>query len=155
MLISALELRIPPMAVAALTAVAMGGLAMLDSTTLSWTLVRIAVSSLIAVVGLMFVFSGAIAFRRAQTTFNPLQPETSSTLVSSGIYAVTRNPMYVGFLLVLVAWGVLLSSVWAMIGPIAFVIYIVRFQILPEERVLSEKFGADYLAYREKVPRWL
>lgn len=152
---TALELRFPPMALAALTAFAMWGVVLVDATDRSWTLGRGVVSLLIAVVGLAFVLSGALAFRRAQTTFNPRQPETSSLLVSSGIYAATRNPMYVGFVLVLVAWAVFLSSSWALIGPVAFVLYIARFQIVPEERVLSEKFGADYLAYRAKVPRWI
>jgi protein-S-isoprenylcysteine O-methyltransferase Ste14 len=68
---------------------------------------------------------------------------------------VSRNPMYLGVLTVLIAWAVLLSSAWALLGPLAFVLYINRFQIAPEEQVLSDKFGADYSAYQSRVRRWL
>lgn len=143
------------MAVAAVTGFVMWGAVLLDAGVLSSNPLWIALSAAIAVAGLTFVVAGAVAFRRARTTFNPLQPETSSSLVCSGIYSITRNPMYVGFVLVLVAWAVFLSSPFALIGPLAFAVYITWFQIVPEERVLSQKFGADYISYQEKVPRWI
>ena len=84
-----------------------------------------------------------------------MTPEAASALVRSGIYRTTRNPMYVGLLLILVAWAVLLSSVWTLLGPLVFVLYITRFQIIPEESALSALFGADYAAYQSSVRRWL
>ena len=63
--------------------------------------------------------------------------------------------MYVGLLFILVSWAVFLSSAWALLGPLAFYLYIARFQIAPEERVLSELFGDEYLAYKARVRRWL
>ena len=63
--------------------------------------------------------------------------------------------MYVGMLFALVAWAIFLSSVWALLGPVAFVLYINRFQIEPEERVLTAMFGADYAKYKSAVRRWL
>ena len=63
--------------------------------------------------------------------------------------------MYLGLFFVLVAWAVFLSSAWALLGPLAFVLYINRFQIEPEERVLSAMFGLDYAAYKSRVRRWL
>jgi protein-S-isoprenylcysteine O-methyltransferase Ste14 len=63
--------------------------------------------------------------------------------------------MYVGLLLVLIAWAAYLTSAWALLGPLGFVLYISRFQIAPEERVLSTLFGAEYTAYQSKVRRWL
>src|SRR5664279_3386787 len=95
----------------------------------------------IAAVGAAFSVGGVIAFRRAKTTVNPMKPEAASSLVSSGVYRATRNPMYVGLLLVLVAWAVFLSSFLALLGPLAFIACIGRFQITPEERVLSALFG--------------
>jgi protein-S-isoprenylcysteine O-methyltransferase Ste14 len=99
--------------------------------------------------------AGVISFRRAKTTVNPMKPGTTSSLVTTGIYRITRNPMYVGVLFVLVAWAVFLSSVWAFVGPLVFVLYINRFQIAPEERVLSAMFGTAYSNYLAKVRRWL
>lgn len=96
-----------------------------------------------------------IRFRRANTTVNPLKPQAASSLVTAGIYRYTRNPMYLGLLFLLVAWAVLLSSPFALLGPVAFVTYISRFQIVPEERVLAALFGAEYAAYQAGVRRWL
>jgi len=63
--------------------------------------------------------------------------------------------MYVGLLCVLVAWAVFLSSAWALLGPVAFVLYITRFQIEPEERALAKLFASEYTDYQAKVRRWL
>ena len=63
--------------------------------------------------------------------------------------------MYVGLSCVLVAWAVFLSSAWALLGPVAFVLYIGRFQIGPEERALAKLFGSEYVDYQAKVRRWL
>jgi protein-S-isoprenylcysteine O-methyltransferase Ste14 len=84
-----------------------------------------------------------------------MKPENASSLVVSGVYRITRNPMYVGLLLLLVAWCVFLSAPWAIAGPVAFFLYIGKFQIAPEEQVMSQKFGTDYLAYKARVRRWL
>lgn len=63
--------------------------------------------------------------------------------------------MYLGLLFVLVAWAFFLSSYWALLGPLAFVLYMNRFQIAPEERVLLGMFGPGYAAYKARVRRWL
>ena len=117
--------------------------------------VRITLAIVIALLGGAFSLTGMISFRRAKTTVNPMQPEKTSSLVSSGVYTVTRNPMYVGLLLVLVGWAVFLSSAVALAGPVAFFFYIGRFQIAPEERVLVQMFGPKYVEYKAKVRRWL
>ena len=96
-----------------------------------------------------------MSFRRARTTVNPLKPETSAALVSTGVYSFTRNPMYLGMALALFAWAVYLSSVWSLLGPVLFALYITRFQIVPEERVLDGLFGASFAAYKKRVRRWL
>jgi protein-S-isoprenylcysteine O-methyltransferase Ste14 len=150
-----LEVMIPPPAVAALVALAMWGVSLVAPPLPMLAAVRLAASIALAVVGLVFSVAGVVSFRRARTTVNPTTPEAASSLVSSGIYRVTRNPMYVGLSFVLLAWAVFLSSAWALLGPLAFVLYIDRFQIAPEERALSKLFGSEYTAYRAKVRRWL
>lgn len=72
-----------------------------------------------------------------------------------GVYRATRNPMYVGLALLLLAWTVYLGAPLALLGVAAFVAYITRFQIVPEERVLAQKFGPEFGAYRSRVRRWL
>jgi protein-S-isoprenylcysteine O-methyltransferase Ste14 len=103
----------------------------------------------------MVAMGAGIRFRRANTTVNPLKPQAASSLVTIGIYRYTRNPMYLGLLFLIVAWAVLLSSPFALLGPVTFVAFIGRFQIVPEERVLSALFGEEYAAYKSHVRRWL
>lgn len=150
-----LELKIPPPAVAALIAAAMWGLSMILPLLVLPALARVATAIALALAGVCFTLSGVFSFRRAKTTVNPMKPAAAASLVKSGIYKLTRNPMYLGLLFVLVAWAIWLSCAWALLGPIGFVLYINRFQIAPEERVLSTLFGADYATYRSRVRRWL
>ncbi len=98
---------------------------------------------------------GVLAFRASRTTVNPLKPERASALVTGGIYRVTRNPMYLGMTLLLLAWAIQLSALLPFLGPVVFVAYITRFQIEPEERTLRRVFGDGYTAYARQVRRWL
>ena len=150
-----LELLIPPPIVGLIIAV---GMWMVAHTVpaLQWPqLFRVSAAVLVAVLGAGVALVGVVSFPRARTTVNPLKPASSSTLVSSGIYSFTRNPMYLGMALLLLAWAVYLSSVWAMVGPLLFALYITRFQILPEERVLDGLFGGQFAEYRKRVRRWI
>lgn len=155
MRIQKLELKIPPPAVAAVIAGAMWGIALFTPLFTMSAFMRITAAAVIALAGAGISLAGVIAFRRANTTVNPMKPETTSSFVSSGIYKATRNPMYVGVLFVLLGWAVFLSSAWALLGPLAFVLYINRFQIEPEEQVMLDKFGAEYSSYKSRVRRWL
>jgi protein-S-isoprenylcysteine O-methyltransferase Ste14 len=116
---------------------------------------RLAVAAAIGLTGIAFSGAGSMAFKRAKTSFNPLHPELASSLVTSGVYRVTRNPMYVGMLLGLLAWAVGLASPVSLAGPVAFIIYINRFQIAPEEKALAAQFGREFEAYKSSVRRWL
>jgi protein-S-isoprenylcysteine O-methyltransferase Ste14 len=151
----ALELKVPPPIVALLIAAAMWAISLAGPPSGVSTPVRIVVAVAIALCGGGISFSGALAFRRARTTVNPMKPEAASSLVTSGVFRFTRNPMYLGLLVVLLAWSVFLSSAWSLVGPLAFVLYINRFQIAPEERILSSMFGTDYATYKAKVRKWL
>ena len=151
-----LELRIPPPLVGFIIAAAMWIIASRLPPLLPLPpSLRLPTAIILALAGVAIGVSGVVSFRRAQTTVNPLKPETSTSLVSTGIYKFTRNPMYLGMLAVLLAWAAYLPTVLALIGPAAFSLYITRFQIVPEEKVLHSLFGAAFVAYRQKVRRWL
>lgn len=150
-----LELKIPPPIVAAVVALAMWGLSMLGPVFALPPGLRIAVVVLLVLAGLTFDLLGLLAFLAARTTVNPLRPQRSSALVTEGVYRITRNPMYVGMALLLTAWAAYLGALPAWLGPIAFVLYITRFQIQPEERVLDGLFGDDYRSWCARVRRWL
>ena len=150
-----LELKIPPPAIALLAALAMWAIS--RSTPLLGVPrnVRLLAAGTLALVGIASAIAGVVTFRRAGTTIHPHRPQETSALVISGVYRLSRNPMYVGLLFILIAWSVFLSSAWSLLGPFAFVLYISRFQIIPEERVLSAKFGEAYDSYKARVRRWL
>jgi protein-S-isoprenylcysteine O-methyltransferase Ste14 len=152
---SFLEHRIPPPVAAVLFAALMGWLASLPPPlALSPGAGAVAVPVL-AAAGLAFDLLGLAAFWRARTTINPLRPDKATALVTGGIYQVTRNPMYVGLAFLLTAWAVHLEAAWPLLGPPLFVVYLTRFQIVPEERVLRMLFGERYAAYAARVRRWL
>ena len=153
---TSLELKIPPPVVAAVIASAMYVAAsLLPPVHALPPGVRVFAALALAGVGFGFDMAGLLAFRKANTTVNPLKPQRSSAVVTSGVYRVTRNPMYLGLVLILLGLAVFLASPWALMGPVAFGAFITRFQIRPEERVLAERFGAAYTEYCARVRRWL
>lgn len=107
------------------------------------------------IVGLFFNFAGGVSFRSAKTTGNPNKPENVSSLVTSGIYRITRNPMYVGLLFLLLAWTAWLGSLFGLVIIIIFQLYMTRFQIIPEEKALSELFPEQFQGYCKQVRRWV
>jgi protein-S-isoprenylcysteine O-methyltransferase Ste14 len=154
-IMQSLELKIPPPIIAVLVAIAMWGISFITPLLKVPTTYRLPLAMAIAVVGGVLMVAGNISFRQAKTTVNPMKPESASSLVSSGVYRFTRNPMYLGMLTVLFAWAVFLSSSWSLFGLLAFFLYIDRFQIAPEEKALTRLFGTDYAAYQTKVRRWI
>jgi protein-S-isoprenylcysteine O-methyltransferase Ste14 len=152
---SFLELRIPPPIVGLIIVGGMWAIAHLPPIWHLPNLVRLLVAVVLTVLGAAVALGGVLSFRRARTTVNPLKPETSAVLVSTGVYSFTRNPMYLGMALVLLAWAVYLASVWSLLGPLLFALFITRFQIVPEERVLDRLFGTSFAAYKKRVRRWL
>lgn len=106
-------------------------------------------------IGIAIIAGGVAEFRRVKTTVNPTRPEAATAMVTRGVYMRTRNPMYVGFALMLLAWGIYLSNAASLAVIVGFVSYITRFQIAPEERVLEAKFGQSIRTYGAKTRRWL
>ena len=97
---------------------------------------------------------GLYQFHRAHTTFNPFRPETASALVTSGVFAWTRNPMYLGLSLLLFGWAIKLGTLSPFAGPLLFLPLIQYVQIRPEEQALQRRFGGDYERYCQGVNRW-
>ena len=155
MSLKSLELKIPPPVVALLTAGAMWWVAAHTPALPLPPVFRHVASIVVALLGCACDLAGLLAFRRAHTTINPMKPTASRVLVTSGIYRFTRNPMYVGLLLFLTAWGIYLSSGWALLLVAGCAGYLNRFQVVPEEKVLAELFGLKYDAYKARVRRWL
>jgi protein-S-isoprenylcysteine O-methyltransferase Ste14 len=150
-----LENKVPPLLLGAIIGVLMWGLARVTLRVEVDLALRIGLALTFVALGIAIVLLGGMAFRKAGTTVNPMKPESTSSLVMVSVYRYTRNPMYVGFTLVLVGWAAFLAAPWTLAGPALFVVYIDRFQILPEERFLGEKFGAEWSQYQQKVRRWL
>jgi len=150
-----LELKIPPPVVTLLIAVVMW-LVYRAVPSLTFVLPAHGLLVIILVVaGFSTSISGVVTFRHARTTVNPTKPALSSSLVTWGIYAITRNPMYLGLLMILSGWAIFLSNALAFLFLPVFVLYINRYQIKPEERTLTGLFGEDYVAYQRRVRRWI
>jgi protein-S-isoprenylcysteine O-methyltransferase Ste14 len=152
---SSLELRIPPVAVAAIAALCMWVLARWSPGLVWGEHWRLGSAMLLLAAGVLVAVAGVLEFRRARTTVNPTTPQAASAMVRSGIYRHTRNPMYLGMLLVLAAWAAWLANPAAAAVLPVFLLYINRFQIEPEERILAGLFAAEFDAYRRSVRRWL
>lgn len=150
-----LELKIPPVAVALITA---AGMWLAAQAVPGFDVPfpgHVVISGMVAVLGGFIALSGVVAFGRAGTTVNPMKPGSSSALVQSGIYSVTRNPMYLGLLLVLLSWAINLANVLTVLFLPGFVWYMNRYQIEPEERALIALFGSKFTAYVARVRRWM
>ncbi len=110
---------------------------------------------IMALAGGVFLLPAVLSFVKHETTVNPLSPSQTTTLVTDGIYSITRNPMYVGMLLILTAFVLWLGAPSAGLAAGAFFLSIDRFQIRSEERFLGQIFGKHYEDYTKRVPRWL
>jgi protein-S-isoprenylcysteine O-methyltransferase Ste14 len=150
-----LELKIPPVVVGLVLGTAMYAAARLAPAFGFVLPANRIIAAGLAALGAFIAILGVISFRRAGTTVNPLQPEAASQLVISGVYRWTRNPMYLGMLLVLLGWGVFLAHTLAFISAAAFIPLMNRLQIGPEEKILTATFGPAFTAYQSVVRRWL
>ena len=151
----ALELKIPPPVYALSLAITMWllnqYLPLLRFIESPWNNLGIA----IIVMAIISDSSSLFLFFKKRTTVNPMKPSNTQGLVTTGLYKITRNPMYVGLLVILFGYGIWLGSLTPFLILPAFYWLITNMQIKPEERVLEEKFGQEYLDYKSKVKRWL
>ncbi len=141
--------------------------ALLIAAALAWVLARetpltkfdfpgrTVVAAVILLAGLALMLTAAWSFWRAGTSINPLRPGRARVLLTGGVFAISRNPIYLADVLLLLALVVWLSMPLNLLIVVGFVGYLQRYQIRPEERVLAAKFGAEYARYRRSVRRWL
>jgi len=116
---------------------------------------RISLAIFFVVIGLSIDVSAILSFRKAKTTINPLKPHATSKLVENGIYRFTRNPMYLGMVFILLGVLCYYANPIGLIVIIIFMVFITQFQIIPEERAMSELFENRFSLYRQQVRRWL
>jgi len=150
-----MELKIPPPVVALISAAIMWAVAELSAPLLPVLEVPGLFSLMVLAAGLVVEISAVVLFFGADTTVNPMKPGNTARLVNAGIYRFSRNPMYLGVLLVLFSWALWLGNPVSFAVLLFFVWYITRFQIIPEERVLAALFPDEFDAYRSRVRRWI
>lgn len=150
-----LELRIPPVVVALALLLLMRLSERLALPLADDAAVLVPASLVLMLVGGGITALGLGAFGRRKTTTDPMHPERSAALVDSGIYRFSRNPMYVGFAVMLLGAALQINAWPALAGPVLLVGWLHRFQVLPEERALLESFGSAFVDYCRRVPRWL
>lgn len=103
--------------------------------------------------GLAIIFSASRTFKKADTRIEPWKP--TSRIVSQGVFAYSRNPIYVAFCLASIGIGFVAGSVWVLMSFVPTAITIYFFAIKKEEAYLERKFGDEYLNYKKNVRRWL
>ncbi len=150
-----MKLNIPPLALC----IVCGGLMYLISRY-TWSYeglnsVRLGVAVVVLLLSFAFLAFGVSLFNRKKTTVNPLSPEEATYLVTSGVYAITRNPMYLGFMLALASFCIYLGNIASLSFVIGFAVYMNCIQIPSEERALSGLFGEQFDQYKSRVRRWL
>lgn len=154
-MLRALELKIPPVAVFLLCAAGAWG-ARRTAPGLRLEIPWIPLVALpLGLFGLAIGVLGVVQFLRVGTTVHPTHPSRANRVVRSGLYGLSRNPMYLGLALVLGAFALGLAHPLSLLAVPAFVAYMNRFQIVPEERALLEKFGEPYAEYLKSVRRWI
>ena len=152
---SSLELKVPPGVLVVVFGAAMFIAARLAPELSVQVHARLAWCGALLALGVAIAVAAIVAFRMQKTTVNPVKPGTASAVVRSGVYRFSRNPMYLSLVLILGALAVYLANVLAAALLPAFIAYMNRFQIVPEERALTGKFGHEYAAYAASVRRWV
>lgn len=150
-----LRLKIPPVIVVALAVVLMKVISLVTPASEFLLSLPPFLPYLFGALGVFVAVSGVVEFRRHKTTLNPLLTTETTALVSGGIYQRTRNPMYLGMLLALIGGIFFWANLFTVLGCVAFVAYMNRFQIEPEEEYLIGQFPEAYPAYMIRVRRWL
>ncbi len=150
-----LKLKIPPVLVFLIFA----GLGWLINTYLSnnWLLsgantwIAFSILGIAGIIGIL----GVIEFARKSTTVNPHKPQNTNKLVTSGIYRISRNPMYLALVLALLSMVFYWGNVYLLFPIPLFIWYMNRFQIQPEEEMMTQKFGEEFMEYKKEVRRWI
>ena len=113
-----------------------------------------AIGGVILMFGFFTAISAVSLFRKNRTTINPMKPEDTTTLITTGIFFYTRNPMYLGLLLIVISTLMFFGAWFGLIVVCFFIWYINTYQIQPEEEALQKLFGDQFTEYSKKVRRW-
>ena len=113
------------------------------------------ISIIILLIGLLILINPIFKFIKSKTTIDPIKFKKVNKLITSGIYKYSRNPMYLGLLMIVISTSIFYLNIFSIITPILFICWINRFQIKREEIFLTEKFGKEYLSYKTKTRRWI
>lgn len=150
-----MKLKIPP----ALVAVIIAGMMRMVSVYLPFGSLTLFgaywVAGLLMAAGGVLGVAGLVQFYRNGTSIDPHKPEKTRTLITGGIYQYSRNPMYLALFFLLIAYASILQNVLNLVLLPLFIWYMNRYQIMPEEKVMEQKFGREYRKYASEVRRWL
>ena len=113
------------------------------------------ISILLLLAGTLILINPVFKFIKSKTTVNPVKFAKVNKLVTSGIFKYSRNPMYLGMILIIISTTIFYLNYYSVITPFIFYFWINRFQIKREEIFLKEKFGKEYLLYKSKTRRWI
>ncbi len=116
---------------------------------------QLEISIFILSAGILIFVNPVLQFIKSKTTVNPIQFEEVNKLVTSGIFKYSRNPMYLGMLMIVLSTSIFYLNIYSILTPLLFIIWINKFQIKREEEFLIEKFGDEYLSYKKKTRRWI
>jgi len=150
-----LRLKIPPPIVAIICGLMIWKFSELLPTLIINVEIRHGIAyTLLGIAGAIDIWA-LLSFRKQKTTIDPRYPHKTSSIVSCGIYNHTRNPMYLGLVLILSATSIYFSTCFGFFVIAAFILYMNAFQIKPEEEALEKQFGEAYLTYKSSVRRWI
>jgi len=116
---------------------------------------QLEISIFILSAGILIFVNPVLQFIKSKTTVNPIQFEDVNKLVTSGIFKYSRNPMYLGMLMIVLSTSIFYLNIYSILTPLLFILWINKFQIKREEEFLIEKFGDEYLSYKKKTRRWI
>ena len=116
---------------------------------------QLEISIFILSAGILIFVNPVLQFIKSKTTVNPIQFEEVNKLVTSGIFKYSRNPMYLGMLMIVISTSIFYLNIYSILTPLLFILWINKFQIKREEEFLIEKFGDEYLSYKKKTRRWI
>ena len=113
------------------------------------------ISIIILLIGILILINPIFKFIKSKTTIDPIKFKKVNKLIISGIYKYSRNPMYLGLLMIVISTSIFFLNIFSITTPLLFYCWINRFQIKREEIFLTEKFGEEYMSYKTKTRRWI
>ncbi|MDA1027799.1 MAG: isoprenylcysteine carboxylmethyltransferase family protein [Bacteroidetes bacterium] len=154
-MVNGLNLKVPPVLVGVVVGCLQWGVTRLIPQLAIDVRFQLPLALFVTLTGCALIFLGTWTFKKHATTLNPLTPRDASALVTSGVYRWTRNPMYLGMMIILVGWSIGLGNIGATALVLVFGAYITQFQIKPEEAILTDLFPDDYPVFCDRTNRWL